>query len=238
MEQYAMKLFPVFAAVALVSLAACSPHSLTPSEQADERQQEFVQQRYQAEAKRIPHVSRVGQTLTIKADSGKIVSFTDDCQTAGFDCSLHDFQGMYAGGQFYRLNHTHSEFFTPDYLVSRRTGNVTDMVGPLEEKNLSPNQQLIVTAVGGDTGPEAAIHLWEIKDGELVSLVAHAFDSYGFFTMIGWNAESTAVTFSKLGSFKECKGVSKQYEWGTSVVTLQKQGTSWVLEESNVKCQT
>lgn len=222
--------------VSLIALAACSPRPLSPMEQVDQESLKFMQQRYQAEAIRIQHVSREGQTLSIKADNGKAVSFTDNNPCVGFECSLYDFQGMYADGQFYRLNHIHSEFFFPDYLISRKTGTVTDMIGPLEEKNLSPNKQLIVSAVGGDAGPDAAIYLWQISDGELTQLIAHPFDGYAYFEMVGWNSENTAVTFTKQGKFKECEGLSKQYDWGTSTVSLEKQGQTWAIIEGNVQC--
>lgn len=222
---------------ALIALAACSPRPLSSMEQVDQESLKFMQQRYQAEAKRIQHVSREGQTLSIKADNGKVVSFTDNNPCVGFECSLYDFQGMYADGQFYRLNHIHSEFFFPDYLISRKTGTVTDMIGPLEEKNLSPNKQFIATAVGGDAGPSGAIHLWQITDGELVSVVAHSFPEYGNWTLIGWNAESTAVSFSKLGYYKECPDASNRPSWGTSDLALQKQDRGWAIVESNIQCR-
>ena len=221
----------------LIALAACSPRPLTHSEQADQQQLDFLQERYRAEAKRIQHVSRDGQTLSIKADNGKVVNFTDDCLSAGFDCSIHGFEGMYAEGQFYRVNHIHSEFYSPDYLISRKTGTITDMIGPLEDKNRSPDKQLIVSVVGGDADPTGSVHLWQISDGELVSLVAHPFEGYGNWTLTGWNAESTAVSFSKLGYYKECPDTSNRPSWGTSDLLLQKQDNGWAIVESNIQCR-
>ena len=226
---------------AFIVLAACSPRAPSPAEQLVQQQIENMQQRYQAEAKRIEpfekQVRRDGQTLSITADNGKTLRFTDNNPCIGYECSLYDFKGMYAEAQFYRLNHIHAEFFIPDYLISRRSGTTTDMVGPLEEKNISPNGQLIVNAVGGDTGPDAAIYLWQIADGELLPLVAHPFESYGYFTAMEWNPESTAVSFSKEGYFTECKSDSRKEDWGTSSVVLQKQPEGWSILESNVQCR-
>lgn len=221
----------------LIALTACSPRPLSTMEQVDQASLKFMKQRYQAEAVRIQHVSREGQTLSIKADNGKVLSFTDNNPCVGFECNLYDFQGMYADGQFYRLNHIHSEFFFPDYLISRKTGTVTDMIGPLEEKNLSPNKQFIATVVGGDAGPSGAVHLWQITDGELVLLVAHSFKEYGNWTFGSWNPESTAVTFTKEGDFEECQNDANKRGWGTSDSSLQKQDNGWAIVESNIQCR-
>jgi hypothetical protein len=221
----------------LFGLAACAPHKPDPMDQVNTESLHYMRLRYADEAKRMPQVQRDGQTLIITADNGKTIRFTDNNPCVGFECSLYLFQDMYADGQFYRVNHHHSEFFIPDYLISRRTGAITDMLGPLEERNRSPNKQWIVNAVGGDAGPEAGIYLWRISDGELLPIVAHPFAEYGSFTFTGWNAESTAAAFKKGGYYKQCPDASGIPSWGTSDLVLQKRNGAWVIEETHIQCR-
>lgn len=211
--------------------------------------QEFDQethQRFAEEAKRIEpvkdFVKREGRVLTVRSDSGKeetFVSTEEDLRCGGFNCDSFIYEGLYADDQFFHIRSLVAEFYTPAYLVSRKTGQLSDLVGPISDVNLSPDHQYIVNAVGGDAGPDGAIYVWKIEKGELKKVFEYSPPfNYANYTIHGWKENGSYLLLSNLGYPKECTEPNGRPGWGDSRVIVRRTGENWTVEEDQVKCKT
>jgi hypothetical protein len=235
----------VYLIFAVALLSGCAPTKKAAYEpHNDPREIKATNQLLSEEAKRIEpfkqNVWRQGRTLLVSGDEGETQIFTNtfDLRCAGFDCDWFSYEGLYAGGQFFRISSLSGEFYTPDYLVSRKSGRLTSLIGEVTDANLSPDRRHIANAVGGDAGPDAAIYVWRIEQGELEKV--YEYDApegeYAHYRVSGWLDNDTVIIENPVTKSDFCITAENPYGWATSQLTLKSTVNGWILKTTKVQC--
>jgi len=206
-------------------------------EQAKKMAEIFAKEAYFIEPVK-DYVKRNGTDLFLRSFNGNTKIFKNTAMPCGgFDCEFYEYEGLYAEGKFYKVQGYVLEFDAPDYLISRKTGVLTSMIGSVDKTNLSPDHRYIVSAVGGDAGPDAAIHVWRIEGYDLKQVYEYQSPhGYANYRVRGWLDKQTAVIDDIAGYDDGCKTADNPTGWSKSELILKLKAGDWKIKKSKVEC--
>lgn len=224
-------------------IAGCTSTPAPYDPDKDPAEIEATRKLFSEEASRIEpvkeYVQRQGRQLYIHSDNGKVQTFINsfDRRCGEFDCDWFSYKGLYAANQFFQIGSLSGEFYTPDYLVSRKSGLVTDLIGAVSIENLSLDVKYIANAVGGDAGPDAGIYIWQVKAGELQQVYEYApKGKYANYRVRGWIDNNTVHIDDEAGYDDSCKTANNSFGWSKSQLTLTASSQGWLLKKTSVEC--
>lgn len=227
----------------ILAITGCSSSPVAYEPQTDVAEIEATKNLFKEESTRIEpvkeFVKRKGRQLFVRSNNGKVQTFTNSLDTRcdSFDCDWFSYDGLYANEQFFKISSLSGEFYEPDYLVSRKSGFVTNLVGSVSNQNLSPNGQYIANAVGGDTGPNAGIYVWQIEAGELHLVYEYVpKGAYANYRIHNWVNDSTVAIEDEAGYEDSCKTTENPNGWSKSQLLLTVSHNGWLLKKTSVEC--
>jgi|GEM_PF-2939531 len=174
---------------------------------------------------------RQDDQLSIALNSGEKILFTNTGTCKGFDtCDVYVYEGLLAEKQFFLVQQSHGEGGS-FWIISRKSGKRYEAAHPPTQ---SPDGRFLVYASLSELGshPLDGVHLWEVRQGELIKRFTRFPKGYENFSIELWQDNKTVL----LNKFAQVDKNVCPNQFANIQVKLLRQAEGWSLKNGKMKC--